>query len=40
MKIVIVPSESPLKVGKIAVYCFLVSFLVPELSRLEDLKND
>ena len=28
MKIFIVLSESPLKVRKIAIYCFLISFLV------------
>ena len=32
-------SESPSKVRKIAVYCFLISFLVPELLRFKDLKN-
>ena len=31
MKIFIDLSESPLKVRKIAVYCFLILFLVPEL---------
>ena len=40
MKIFTVLSESPLKVRKIAVYRFLISFLVPELSRFKDLKND
>ena len=40
MKIFIALSESPLKVRKIAVYRFLISFLVPELLRFEDLKND
>ena len=40
MKIFIVLSESLLKVRKIAVYCFLISFLVPELSRLKDLINN
>ena len=40
MKIFIVLSESPLKVRKITVYRFLISFLVPELSRFKDLKND
>ena len=40
MKIFIVLSESPSKIRKIAVYRFLISFLVPELSRLKDLKND
>ena len=39
MKIFIALSESPLKVRKIAVYHFLISFLVPELLRLKDLKN-
>ena len=33
-------SESSLKVRKIAIYRFLISFLVPELLRLKDLKND
>ena len=37
MKIFIVLSESPLKVRKIAVYHFLISFL--ELLRSKDLKN-
>ena len=40
MKIFIVLSESFLKVRKITVYCFLISFLVPELLRFKDLKND
>ena len=40
MKIFVVLSESPLKIRKIAVYLFLISFLVPELSRFKDLKND
>ena len=40
MKIFIVLSESPLKAKKIALYCFLISFLVPELLRFKDLKND
>ena len=40
MKIFIVLSESPLKVRKIAVYRFLISFLVPELLRFKDLKED
>ena len=31
MKIFIVPSESPCKIRNIAVYRFLISFLVPEL---------
>ena len=39
MKIFVVLSESPLKVRKIAVYCFLISFLVLELLRSKDLKN-
>ena len=40
MKIFIVLLESPLKVRKIGVYRFLISFLVPELLRFKDLKND
>ena len=32
-------SESPLKVRKITVYRFLISFLLPELLRFKDLKN-
>ena len=39
MKIFIVLSESSLKVRKIAVYRFLISFLVPKILRPEDLKN-
>ena len=39
MKVFVVPSESSLNVRKIAVYCFLISFLVPELLRFKDLKN-
>ena len=39
MKIFIVLSESPLKVRKIGVYHFLISFLVLELLRSKDLKN-
>ena len=39
MKIFIVPSESSLKVRKSAIYCFLISFLVPELLKFKDLKN-
>ena len=35
----IVLSESPLKVRKIAVYHFLISFIVLKLSRFKDLKN-
>ena len=38
MKIFVL-SESPLKVRKIAVYRFLISFLVLELLRFKDLKN-
>ena len=40
MKIYIVVSESPSKVLKIAVYRFLISFLVPELLMFKDLWND
>ena len=40
MKIFIVLSESPLNARKIALYHFLTSFLVSELSRFKDLKND
>ena len=40
MKIFIFLSESPLNARKIALYCFLISFLVPELLRFKDLKND
>ena len=39
MKTFVVLSESPLKVRKIAVYRFLISFLVLELLRSKDLKN-
>ena len=39
MKIFIVLSENPLKVRKVAVYGFLISFLVLELLRSKDLKN-
>ena len=39
MKIFIVLSESPLKVRKIAVYRFLISFLAPELLRFKELKK-
>ena len=39
MKMFIVLSESPLKVRKIAVYRFLISFSVPEILRSKDLKN-
>ena len=40
MKIFIVLCESPLKIFKIAVYRFLISFLVPELLMFKDLQND
>ena len=41
MKIFNAVSESPLKVRKIAVYRFLISFLVVlEFLRFKDLKND
>ena len=41
MKIFIALSESSFKkVRKIGVYRFLISFLVPELLRFKDLKND
>ena len=39
MKIFIVPRESPLKILKIAVYRFLIPFLVPELLMCKDLQN-
>ena len=39
MKIFIVLCESPLEILKIAVYRFLISFLVPELLIFEDLQN-
>ena len=39
MKIFIVLSESPLKVRKIAIYCFLILFLVPELLMLKISKT-
>ena len=39
MKIFIVLCESPLKILKIAVYHFLISFLVPELLMFKDLQN-
>ena len=39
MKIFIVLCESPLKILKIAVYRFLISFLVPELLMFKDLQN-
>ena len=34
MKIFIALSESPLKAKKIAIYCLLILFLVPELLRI------
>ena len=40
MKIFIVLSESPLNARKIDLYRFLISFLVPELLRFKDEKND
>ena len=40
MKIFIVLFESPLNARKIALYHFLISFLVPELLKFKDLKND
>ena len=39
MKIFIVLCESPLKILKIAVYRFLISFLVPELLMFKDFQN-
>ena len=39
MRIFIVQCESPLKILKIAVYHFLISFLVPELLMFNDLQN-
>ena len=39
MKIVILLSESPLKVRKIVIYRFLISLLVLELLRSKDFKN-
>ena len=39
MKIFIVLSESPLKVRNIAIYCFLISFLVPCLNHLKLLRR-
>ena len=39
MKTFIVVSESPLQLRKIAVYRFLISFLVLELLRSKDFKN-
>ena len=40
MKIFIALCASPLKILKIAVYCFLISFLVPELLMFKDLQKD
>ena len=40
MKIFIVLSESSLKVRKIAVYRFVIPFLVPDLSKFKHLEND
>ena len=40
MKIFIVLSDSPLNARTIALYRFLISFLVPELLRFKDSKND
>ena len=40
VNIFIILCESPLKVRNIAVYQFLISLLVPELLRFNDLKND
>ena len=40
MKILIVLSESPLNARKIALYRFLIWFLVPELLRFKDLTKD
>ena len=39
MKIFIVLCESPLEILKIAVYRFLISFLVPELLMFKGLQN-
>ena len=39
MKIFIVLCESPLKILKIAIYCFLILVPVPELSMFKDLQN-
>ena len=39
MKIFSVLCESPLKILKIAVYRFLISFLVPELLTFKNLQN-
>ena len=40
MKTFIGLSESPLNARKIALYHFLILFLVPDLLRFKDLKND
>ena len=40
INIFIVLSERPLNARKIAFYRFLIPFLVPELLRFKDLKND
>ena len=40
MNIFIVLSESPLNARKIALYHFLIFFLVSELLRFKDLKSD
>ena len=40
IQIITAHSESPLKIRNIAVYRFLICFLVPELLRSKDLKND
>ena len=39
MEIFIVLCESPLKILNIAIYRFLISFLVPELLMFKDLQN-
>ena len=39
MKIFIVLCESPLKILKIAIHRFLITFLVPELLMFKDLQN-
>ena len=39
MNIFIVLCESPLKILKIAIYRFLISFLVPELLMFKILQN-
>ena len=40
MKIFIVLTKSPGKIRNIAVYRFLISFLVSKLSRFKDWKSD